>query len=141
MLKKILLITFLIINISAFAQVYPIEIMPGETKTIESGIDTLWILKDSQVKKAIMAAKKLKIEEEITRELRKKVSLLGEKDLIKDSLIIDLKKDRDFYMNNWKECTNDVELLIAKSRRQKLYTRLSMAGIAVAFIAGFLIAK
>ena len=93
------------------------------------------------MKKAILAAKKLKIEEEISMELRKKVSLIQEKDLIKDSLILDLKKDRDFYMKNWKECTNDVDLLITKSRRQKLYTRLSLAGIAVAFIAGFLIAK
>ena len=141
MLKKVLFISFLIANISANAQLYPIEIRPGKTKTIESGIDTLWILKDSQVKKAIMAAKKLKIEEEISKELRKKISLIEEKDLIKDSLIIDLKKDRDFYMNNWKDCTNDVDLLITKCRRQKLYTRLSLAGVAVAFIGGFLIAK
>jgi len=141
MLKKILFISFLIANFSAIAQIYPIEIRPGETKTIESGNDTLWILKDSQVKKAIMAAKKLKVEEEISIELRKKVSLIEEKDLIKDSLIIDLKKDRDFYMRNWKDCTNDVDLLITKCRRQKLYTRLSLGGIAVAFIAGFLIAK
>ena len=141
MFKKILLATFLFASISVQAQLYPIEIMPGETKTIESGNDTLWILKDSQVKKAILAAKTLKIEEEISKELRKKVSLFEEKDLVKDSLIVDLKKDRDFYINNWKDCTNDVDLLIAKCRRQKLYTRLSMAGIAVAFIAGFLIAK
>jgi hypothetical protein len=141
MLKRILVIAFLIISSSASAQLYPIEIRPGETKTIESGADTLWILKDSQVKKAILAAKKLQVEEEITKELKKKISLIEEKDLIKDSLIIDLKKDRDFYLNNWKDCTNDVDLLIAKCRRQKLYTRLSMAGIAVAFIAGFFIAK
>ena len=141
MFKKFLVITFLITSISASAQLYPVEIRPGTTKTIEPGADTLWILKDSQVKKAILAAKKLQIEEEITKELKKKVSLIEEKDLIKDSLIIDLKKDRDFYMKNWKDCTNDVDLLIAKCKRQKLYTRLSMAGIAVAFIAGFLIAK
>ncbi len=141
MLKRILIAVFLITSISASAQLYPIEIRPRETKTIESGADTLWILKDSQVKKAILAAKKLQIEEEINKELKKKISLIEEKDLIKDSIIIDLKKDRDFYMKNWKDCTNDVDLLITKCRRQKMYTRLSMAGIAVAFIAGFLIAK
>ncbi len=141
MLKQTLIITFLIASISVTAQIYPIEIKPGETKKIESGNDTLWILKDSQVKKAILAAKRLKIEEEISMELRKKVSLFQEKDLIKDTLILDLKKDRDFYMNNWKDCTNDVDLLITKCRRQKLYTRLSLAGVAVAFIAGFFIAK
>ncbi|NJO88629.1 MAG: hypothetical protein HC831_06420 [Chloroflexia bacterium] len=141
MLKRILVIAFLITSISASAQLYPIEIRPGETKTVEPGADTLWILKDSQVKKAIIAAKKLQIEEEITKELKKKISLIEEKELIKDSLIIDLKKDRDYYIKNWKDCTNDVDLLITKCRRQKFYTRLSMAGIAVAFIAGFLIAK
>lgn len=141
MLKKILVITFFIAKFSVFGQTYPFEMMPGQIKTIESGIDTLWVLRDSQLKKAIKDAKKLKIEEEITKELRKKISLLNEKSLIKDSIVLDLKKDRDFYMNNWKDCTNDVDLLIAKCRRQKLYTRLSMAGTAVAFIAGFLIAK
>lgn len=141
MVKNILIFIFLISGFSVFAQTYPELILPGNSKTIEPGADTLWILKDSQVKKAIISAKKLQIEEEISSELRQKVSVMQEKDLVKDSLILDYKKDRDYYINNWKTCTNDVDLLIKKQKKQKLYTQLSLAGVVIAFIAGILIGK
>ncbi len=141
MLKYLLIFIFLITGLSLFSQTYPEVILPGSIKTIDPGSDTLWILKDSQIKKALISAKKLQVEEEISNELRKKISLMQEKDLVKDSLIIDYKKDRDYYVNNWKDCTNDVDLLIKKQKKQKLYTRLSLAGIVVALIAGILIGK
>ena len=124
---------------TAFAQKYPEVILPGNVKTIENQKDTLWVLKDSQLKKAIIAAKKLKIEEQITIELRKKISLMDEKDLVKDSLVLDLKKDRDFYKSNWETCSKDIDILIRKNKRQRLYTKLSLGGVVIAFIAGFLI--
>ncbi|MFN8258187.1 MAG: hypothetical protein U0W24_21040 [Bacteroidales bacterium] len=141
-MNRIFYVLFLtIISAGSFAQTYPQEILPGESKTIEPGTDTLWILKDSQVKKAIASAKKLQIEEEISNELRNKIKLMEQKDLTKDSLINIYKTDRDFYMNNWKECSNDIDLLIKKQKRQKLYTRLSLVGVVVAFVTGFLIGK
>lgn len=121
------------------AQKYPEVIMPGEQKIITPKIDTLWLLKDSQLKRAIISAKKLKIEEEINAELHKKVSLLESKSLTQDSLITDLKEDRDFYTKKWEVCSNDVDILIKKNKRQKVYTKISLAGIVVAFFVGFLI--
>lgn len=141
MYKIISLFVLCLSGILVSAQNYPIEIMPGETKSVESGSDTLWILKNSQLKKAIVAAKKLKIEEEISLELKNKIKLMQEKETVKDSLIVDLKKDRDYYIKNYKVCTGDVDLLIKKCKRQKLLTRLSLGGAVVAFVAGFLIAK
>ena len=141
MLKSSLIFIAMICSLSLYSQNYPEVILPGESKTVEPGNDTLWILKDSQVKKAIISAKKLQIEEEISSELRKKVDLMTQKDLVKDSLITDYKKDRDYYMKNWKDCTNDVDLLIKKNKKQKLYTRLSLLGVVVAFVAGILIGK
>jgi len=141
MLKSLFIFIVLLQGISINAQTYPEVIMPGETKSVESGNDTLWILKDSQLKKAIVSAKKLQLEEEISVELKKKIALMQEKDLVKDSLIVNYKTDRDFYVNNWKDCTNDIELLLRKQKKQKLYTRLSLAGVVVAFVAGILIGK
>jgi len=141
MLKSFLTLIIFLYGFSLFSQKYPEVVLPGESKTVQPIADTLWILKDSQLKKAIISAKKLQIEEEISADLRKKVELMQEKDLVKDSLVIDYKKDRDYYMNNWKNCTNDVELLIKKQKRQKLYTRLSLVGVVIAFIAGILIGK
>lgn len=141
MLKNILLFVLSILSYCTFAQDYPELIMPFSSKSIESGSDTLWVLRDSQLKKAIISAKKLEIEEDISSELRKKVALMEQKDVVKDSLIADLKNDRDYYIKNWKTCNSDIDLLLIKQKRQKLFTRLSFAGIAVAFVAGILIGK
>ena len=135
----IIFFLFALISNSAFAQKYPEVILPGNKKVIENQNDTLWILKDSQLKKAIIAAKKLKVEEQISFELRRKISLMDEKDLVKDSLVIDLNKDRDFYKANWETCSKDIDILIKKNRRQRLYTKLSLGGVVLAFIAGILI--
>ncbi len=121
------------------AQKYPIVIRPGEKKLVEPISDTLWIMKDSQLKRAIISAKKLKIEEQINSELHKKVSLLESKDLIKDSLILDLKADRNFYKEKWDVSSQDIDILIKKNKKQKVYTKISLAGVVVAFIAGLLI--
>ena len=141
MIKNILFIIIVLSGIAASAQTYPEVILPNSTKTIESKNDTLWILKESQLQKAIIAAKKLAIEEEISKELKNKISLMETKDKTKDSLIIDLKKDRDYYMNNWKTCTADVDILLKQNRRQKWFARLGYIGIAVSFVAGFFIGK
>ena len=135
----IMSIGFMLFAQPVLAQKYPSVIMPGEQKLVAPKIDTLWILKDSQLKKAIISAKKLKIEEEINAELHKKVSLLESKSLIQDSLITDLKEDRDFYTEKWKVCSQDVDILIKKNKKQKIYTRISLVGIVAAFFVGFLI--
>jgi len=137
----IVFLLFVFNSVSVFSQKYPQVILPGNVKTVENQKDTLWILKDSQLKKAIIAAKKLKVEEQITLELRKKISLMNEKDLVKDSLIIDYKKDRDFYKNNWEICSKDIDILIKKNKRQKIFTKLSLGGVVIAFVVGILINK
>ncbi len=121
------------------AQKYPIVVMPGEQKLVQPKNDTIWLLNDRQLRKAIIAAKKLKIEEEINAELHKKVSLLESKDLVKDSLVLDLKADRNFYKDKWDVCSQDVDILIQKNKRQKNFTRISLAGVVAAFIVGILI--
>lgn len=123
------------------AQNYPEVILPFSTKTVVSENDTLWVLRESQLKKALLSAKKLALEEEINVELKKKISLLETRNTVNDSLIIDLQKDRDFYISYWNTCKDDIDLLLRKHQRQKFFLRLSFAGIAVAFVAGFLIGR
>ncbi len=120
---------------------YPVEIMPQQTKTFSPKTDTLWVLTNHQIKKAIANTKQLKLELAISEELKNKMSLMEKQNITKDSLVVDLKEDRDYYMNNFKDCKNDVKILIAKNKRQRLFTRLSLGGMVLAFIAGFLIAK
>ncbi len=120
---------------------YPVAILPKSTKTFSPQKDTLWVLKHSQLKRAITDSKRLKFELEISKELKNKISLMKQQSFTKDSLVLDLTEDRDYYMNNWHDCKNDVKKLIAKNKRQRLFTRLSLGGIVVAFIAGFLIGR
>lgn len=138
-ISTIVLFTLLSFSYFAHAQKYPVAVLPGEQKNLKPVTDTLWVLKDSQLKKAIIAAKKLKITEEINSELYKKVDLLKQKNLIKDSLIIDLKEDRKFYENKWNTCQQDIDLLIKENKKQKLFRNVALAGVVVAFIAGFVI--
>ena len=141
MKKSLFILSFLFVFVSVWSQehTYPYVVLPGEQKTLNPERDTLWVMKDSQLKKAIMAAKKLKISEEVNAELYKKVDLLEQKNLIKDSLIIDLKNDRDFYQDKWNTCRQDVDILLKKNKRQRLFRNVALAGVIVAFIAGFLI--
>jgi hypothetical protein len=141
LLRNFTIFIILISGSISVAQTYPEVILPGHSKTVQTGSDTLWILKDSQLKKAITAAKMLKIEEDISKELRSEISVMQQKDIAKDSLISIYLKDRDFYIDNWKICTNDVDQLIKKQKRQKFYTRLSLLGIVAAFVTGFFIGK
>jgi len=135
----IITVVFLSLVQPVLAQKYPIVVMPGEQKLVQPKNDTIWLLNDRQLRKAIIAAKKLKIEEEINAELHKKVSLLESKDLVKDSLVLDLKADRNFYKDKWDVCSQDVDILIQKNKRQKNFTRISLAGVVAAFIVGILI--
>ncbi len=126
---------------SAQSVVYPVEIMPNETKTFTPQNDTLWVLTNRQVKRAILDAKKLKLELQVSDELKNKINLMKEQSITKDSLVLDLTQDRDYYVKNWNECKSDVKILIAKNKRQRLFTRLSLGGVVLAFVAGFFIAK
>ncbi len=118
---------------------YPIAILPGNKIIVKPIKDTLWVMKDSQLRRAIAIGKKYKICEEQNSILNKKISLMNQRGTEKDSLVSVLKKDRDFYMTNWKTCNEDIKILGKKVKRQKLFTRLSLAGIVVAFVAGILI--
>ena len=143
MIDKLLYIIITAVFLSfvqpVLAQKYPIVILPGEQELIKPSTDTLWILKDSQLKKAIISAKKLRIGEEINAELHKKVSLLESKGLVTDSLIIDLKEDRNFYKTKWDVCSQDIDILIQKNKKQKLFTKVALVGVVIAFIAGLVI--
>ena len=139
--KTLLVLLFLISGNFVFSQSYPEVILPNSSKTIESQNDTLWILTDRQLNNALISKKKLIAEEEISKNLREKISLMEAKDKTKDSLTSILTKDRDFYMNNWKTCTGDIDVLLKQNRRQKWFARLGYAGIVVAFVVGFFVGK
>jgi hypothetical protein len=146
-MKKLFLILIFLLPILVFGQKYPISVRPGDTLIIISKKtytlplkdDTLWVMKNSQLQNAIIKAKKLEVCEEEISEYKNQISLHKQKDAEQDSLIKILTKDRDYYMNTWNICEQDIQKLGRMQKRQKLYTKLALAGIPVAFVIGLFI--
>ncbi|MEA2043492.1 MAG: hypothetical protein U9N85_13205 [Bacteroidota bacterium] len=151
MKKAIVLIgLFLSIVYIAEAQRYPIPVLDNQkitittdrgSKTIPVVNDTLWVFNGSQFKSALAKAKKLEHTEEQIKVYNMQLEIYKARDNEKDSLISLLKKDRDYYNNNWNTCTKDLEKQIRRCKRKSLYTKLAIAGIPVALVAGFFLAK
>ena len=148
MKKFTLVLLFFALQILVFGQKYPLPVRPGDTLIVKAKKyhyvlpmkdDTLWVMKNSQLQNAIIKAKKLEICEEEATEFKNELSLHKQKDLTQDSLMNILTKDRDYYMNNWKTCDQDIQKLGRMQKRQKLFTKLALIGIPIAFVIGFFI--
>jgi hypothetical protein len=98
-------------------------------------------MKNSQLQNAIIKAKKLEVCEEENTEYRNEVNLHKQKESQQDSLIDILTKDRDYYMTNWKTCDQDIQKLGRMQKRQKLYTKLAVIAIPIAFVIGLFATK
>jgi len=148
--KKIILIFFISINLvllynKSFAQEYPKYVKVGDSCKVVPTTDTLWILTDVQVRKTIVTAKKYKISEEQNKLYAQQVATLKAQGAEKDSLILVLEKDRDYYKGIWESCSKDVETLGKISKRQAMSTKIAiLAGTLTtiaAFFAGMLLFK
>jgi hypothetical protein len=96
-------------------------------------------MKNSQLQNAIIKAKKLEICEDEISEYKKEIGLHIKKENAQDSLNDILTKDRDYYMNTWKTCDQDIQRLGNMHKRQKLMTKIAIGAIPVAFVLGLLI--
>ncbi len=151
MIKKIIIIfSLLFATYCSFGQRFPLPVLSGDSLKIFSSYspkmmhvvnDTLWILKNSQFRNAIVKAKKLELSELQNKELKKKVVILKDISKEKDSLISIMIKDRDYYKKDWKECEKDLKKTLKRNKRKTIYTRLLAVGIPVAFVAGFFAGK
>ena len=141
-MKKIILISFLItFTITVFSQVkYPYYIFPDSTHTIHSKNDTLWILKDKQLRKTIEVGEKYKLANEKNSLQELQIKKLKKQGQEKDSLIIILTEDRDKYVKDWSECNEDIKNLGRMNKNQKKITRIvTIVGISttvLAFVGG-----
>ncbi len=136
---NVLAIFFILVSVSIQAQEYPYYILPEKSVTINTENDTIWLLKDAQIKELVKANRKLEVCTEQLDLQKRKMALYEKREVETDTLSAFLKKDRDFYKTNWGQCSKDVEILGKKYEQQRLYTKLSLGGIAVAFIVGLLI--
>jgi len=142
MLKQLFFVLFIVFgSLAVQAQQYPIYVLPGQSTLVEPKADTLWVLTDGQLKKAILAKKMQSILNEQITEYKKQNELYKLKCKEQKELVDTLEVDRNFYMQKWEESEQAVEKTAKKLKRQKLYTRLSLIGMAVTFVIGFFVGK
>lgn len=115
---------------------YPQAVMPGQTETLTPTADTLWVMKHSQMQKAIEFAKQNKILKEQVGILESKVGIGGELSTEKDSLMAVYKKDAEYYKGNWNECDTDFKKVAKKYKQQKFLKNLGFIGMGVTFLLG-----
>ena len=115
---------------------YPYEILPGQSKTISAAQDTLWVLKHSQLQRALIAVKTNKLLNEEISVLKQKIETKSELTFETDSLVKLHQKDAEFYKNKWQESEQDIDKVVKKYKQQKLLKNIFMGGAIVTFFLG-----
>ena len=151
MKKYFIFIIFLFVAfVFTNAQKFPVPVLDGSTVKIQSDKgnrvfsvenDTLWIFNGNQFKNALAKAKELELAEEQIQKYNMQVEIYKQRSNEKDSLLSVVKKDRDYYKNNWTMCTEDIAKEIRKNKRKSLFNKLALVGLPVAFVVGFFVAK
>lgn len=137
-MKKLVLL-FLNVQLCGLlaAQSYPQVIRPGETKTISSVKDSLWILNNHQFNNALACKEKLNYSDSINAILGAKAVLLNRIILAKDSTIINKDTLYHHYLNLWQ--VSDVNLEKSQKKEVVMKKRLKLFSVSAALI-GFLLA-
>jgi hypothetical protein len=133
-MKKILIIALVFISLKSFAQEYPQEIKPGQSKNVSTTTDTLWVIKNSQFNRALKSGMELDVCHEKEKTLNQ---IIEKKDLViskKDSSLNDIKTGYDRYKTKWEESdkkleTAEKDIVILKTKVKKAAVYSAITGI------------
>lgn len=118
---------------------FPLMILGGETFTVPASYDTLWLITNRQLNRSIQTAMKLEIDSSMTALLQRKVELLNQIIVEKDSLIAFNRQGYLHYRDLWEEtdyALEEAEIKAARRWRWGMYGFYIGVGIAAAvFIA------
>ncbi|MEN9444741.1 MAG: hypothetical protein RIS47_1631 [Bacteroidota bacterium] len=139
-MRKLLVIILLSLPSIIWAQTdYPYSILPGQNKAVQSASDTLWVMKHSQMQKAIFAAKENKLLKEQIAVLTDKVSLLDKATSVRDTTLNLTQQDVNHYKQQWLDCDKDLQTVVKKYKKQRFAKNVALLGTVVGFVAGALI--
>ncbi len=130
----ILLVVFSAIG---WAQNYPKPVLPGQKYTVAPVHDTLWIITDSQLERALIAAKELENADKQILNYQKQVENLNQQLQQTDTLLMATQKNLEFYRKSWKECSDNLKVLVKENDR--VNGRLKIAKIigVISTVAAF----
>jgi hypothetical protein len=138
-MNKCIFIFFVLGNLCLCQQSskYPYPIVgDGQTPIIfPATLDTFWVLKNSQYKKALANTDKLKITEEQISLMRRKVELSESIYKLKDSIIDTLRYGYDHYKEKWLQTDIKLEQAeIEASRNWMYFTGGTVIGIVITYL-------
>lgn len=135
---------FFILTVFVFAflyncksQTYPKYIKPGKTFEVVATDDTLWVLTDAMVRKALKTDMENEILNEQVLTMNQEIEILKLQGQKKDTLITILETDRDYYKKIWTDCSSDVDELGKISMRKGKMTRIAIFTGAITTVAAF----
>ena len=111
---------------------YPKYILGGTTIQVPTTLDTLWILKNSQYKKAVKIAKRQQIDSQKVTILEEKEALYKKIGVEKDSLISTYRKGYLHYRDLWTDTSFKLEEAEVKASKRWRY-------LEGGFVAGILV--
>lgn len=142
--KLLIILIIFVTSISVEAQRFvPIPVLPGNSYTVDSKNDTLWIINNRQFKKTIATKEKFDNCLKQNELLKAQTDTLKELVSIQKSLIDTLKNDRNYYIDNWKKAENDLGECTTMLKKQSNHTKTAIivgaATTVSAFILGFIL--
>jgi len=135
----ILILVLFAAHSMAQEQKYPINIPQGQSQTLNATGFDLWVLSDNQFNKALTDSKELPLVKMQVEDLKSIVKLNEQKEAELIQLKETLIKDRDFYKQNWEDCSKNVEKMAKDYKRQKLIARVAVIAVPIAFVVGLII--
>ncbi len=119
---------------------FPVPVLPGERFTVPANLDTLWLLKHTQYKRALKLAKKSEIDSTMVALLEQKQALLSEIITQKDSLIALHREGYVHYRELWDKTDREleaVEIQNGKLKRSRILFALVGAVLGAAAVKVF----
>lgn len=119
---------------------FPVPVLPGERFTVPSNLDTLWLLKHAQYKRALKLAKKSEIDSTMVALLEQKQALLSEIITQKDSIIALQRAGYVHYRELWDKTDREleaVEIQNGKLKRSRILFALVGAALGATAIKVF----
>lgn len=137
-MNKLFLIVFVVLlpSLVLGQKKYPQEILPGQQKLVTAAQDTLWVLKHSQLQRALIFAKENKLLKEEILVLKQKVGTKSNLNSECDSLVSLHQKDAIFYKEKWLESDKDMDKVVRKYKQQKLMKNIFLGGMFASFVLG-----
>jgi peptidoglycan hydrolase CwlO-like protein len=137
--RFVLIFLFVALSLVVNGQNYPEVVLPGHKFTVAPVNDTLWIITDNQLERAIITARKLENADKQILNYQKQIENLNEQLQQTDTLLMATQKNLEFYRKKWQECDTNIKVLVKENDRINARLKvLKIVGLVSTITAFFL---